>query len=594
MKATMRNLLTVVGIGFRADPPKAIGAFVLTIINSLTTVSFALWLTLLTDGAVNSDRSDVWRGVFGMVATMVVFQVTNWLSFNMRNTLMEKTAWVMDRRLIEMSAGIPGLEHHERPDYITELELLRQDRHQLSFTIGTLVNNLDTLVQMVGTMFVLSRLHPVLLLLPLFAVPSVGIAARAVKLQQTAMEKTRELGRSADHLFELSTTPGPAKETRIFALAGPLVRRHQDAWMSVDKQITKASMKVAWLTTLGWTIFALGYTAGMAFVVKLAVDGRTSAGGVLLAFTLGAQVNQQVGQAVGGVSWLLRNLKTVGRYVWLQEYTASAWPKDQGRLTPPDRLERGIELKDVSFKYPGTDSYVLKEVNLYLPAGTTVAVVGDNGAGKTTLIKLLCRFYRPTEGQILADGQDIDRFDPEQWRNRMSAGFQDFARFEFHAGEVVGVGDIPRIDDAPILERALVRGGATDVIAALPSGLATQLGKSFDEGVELSGGQWQKLALGRSMMRDPLLLVLDEPTASLDANTEHALFERFAAASDRVARASGAITVLVSHRFSTVRMADLIVVVEGGRVLEIGSHKELIEREGLYADLFEMQARAYR
>ncbi|HVF11597.1 MAG TPA: ATP-binding cassette domain-containing protein, partial [Actinomycetota bacterium] len=254
----------------------------------------------------------------------------------------------------------------------------------------------------------------------------------------------------------------------------------------------------------------------------------------------------------------------------------------------------GMELKDVSFKYPGTESYVLQGVNLSLPAGSTVAVVGDNGAGKTTLIKLLCRFYRPTEGQILADGSDIDRFEPEQWRSRMSAGFQDFARFEFQAGEVVGVGDIPQIDDGPTLERALARGGATDVITALPLGMNTQLGKSFDEGVELSGGQWQKLALGRSMMRDPLLLVLDEPTASLDANAEHALFERFAAASERAARTSGAITVLVSHRFSTVRMADLIVVVEAGRVLEIGSHKELLDRKGLYADLFEMQARGYR
>lgn len=594
MNRTLRNLSTVVSIGFKADPPRAIGAFILTTINSLTTVSFALWLTRLTDGAVNSDKSAVWQGVMGMVVTMVVFQITNWLSFNMRNTLMEKTSWIMDRRLIEMSAGIPGLEHHERPDYITELELLRQDRHQLAFTLGSLVNNLDILVQMLGTMFVLSRLHSILLLLPVFAIPSVAIAARAVRVQQTAMEESRELGRAADHLFELSTTPGPAKETRIFSLAGPLVQRHSSAWDSVDKQVTRASLKVAWLTTLGWTIFALGYTAGMAFVVKLAVDGRTSPGGVLLAFTLGAQVNQQVGQAVGGVSWLMRNLKTVGRYVWLQEYTAAALGKDPGLLSPPDKLKQGIELRDVSFKYPGTESYVLKDVNLVFPAGSTVAVVGDNGAGKTTLIKLLCRFYRPTEGQILADGQDIDQFLPEQWRSRMSAGFQDFARFEFHAGEVVGVGDIPRIAEAATVQRALERGGATDVIMRLPNGLETQLGKSFDEGVELSGGQWQKLALGRSMMRDPLLLVLDEPTASLDANTEHSLFERFAAASYRAAKTSGAITVLVSHRFSTVRMADTIVVVEGGRVLEVGSHAELLERKGLYADLFELQARAYR
>jgi ATP-binding cassette subfamily B protein len=238
---------------------------------------------------------------------------------------------------------------------------------------------------------------------------------------------------------------------------------------------------------------------------------------------------------------------------------------------------------------------VLGGVNLDLPAGSTVAIVGENGAGKTTLVKLLCRFYEPDDGQMLLDGVDIRRFDITEWRERIASGFQDFARFELVARQTVGVGDLPRLDSEPAVEGALERAHASDVIDRLEEGLSTQLGKSYAEGTELSGGQWQKLALGRAMMREqPLLLVLDEPTSALDAQAEHELFERYADNARRVGAATGAITLFVSHRFSTVRMADLIVVVADGKVLESGSHAQLMRRKGLYAELYELQAKAYR
>jgi ATP-binding cassette, subfamily B, bacterial len=241
-------------------------------------------------------------------------------------------------------------------------------------------------------------------------------------------------------------------------------------------------------------------------------------------------------------------------------------------------------------------------------------VVGENGAGKTTLVKLLCRFYEPTEGRITIDGIDFARLPAEEWRERLAGAFQDFMRFELVARTTIGVGDLPHAEDEAAVERAVERGGAGDVVRRLPRGLATQLGPTWREGVELSFGQWQKLALARGFMRDdPLLLVLDEPTAALDAETEHSLFERFAAAAraeseagtDGVGagalagRRSGRITILVSHRFSTVRMADLIVVLDvdaargGSRVAEVGSHDELIARGGLYAELYGIQAQAY-
>jgi ATP-binding cassette subfamily B protein len=260
----------------------------------------------------------------------------------------------------------------------------------------------------------------------------------------------------------------------------------------------------------------------------------------------------------------------------------------------PARLRDGIVVRQVSFAYPGSGRAVLDRVSLRLPAGKVVALVGENGAGKTTVIKLLSGFYRPDSGQILVDGVDLAQLPPHEWRRRVSAAFQDFAQLEFTAGETVGVADLPRLDDPAAVGAALARAGATSVVDGLPQGLGTQLGTRWEGGVDLSGGQWQKLALARGLMRDdPLLVVFDEPTAALDAQTEHALFERFAAAA-RAGSAHGTVTLLVSHRFSTVRMADLIVVLDGGRVLESGSHAELMAAGGLYAELYRLQSRAYR
>jgi ATP-binding cassette, subfamily B, bacterial len=260
----------------------------------------------------------------------------------------------------------------------------------------------------------------------------------------------------------------------------------------------------------------------------------------------------------------------------------------------PAALTEGIRLDDVGFTYPGTDRPVLGHVDLLLPAGSVVAVVGENGAGKSTLVKLLCRFHEVSSGRVLVDGVDLRSIDPDAWRSRIAAGFQDFVRFELTARETVGVGDLPRLSSVDAVSEALER-ARTDIAGRLPDGLDTQLGTSYADGVDLSRGQWQQLALGRAMMRDlPLLLVLDEPTSAMDAEAEHRLFARYAESAARVGRLSGAVTVFVSHRFSTVRMADVIVVVSGGMVTEVGDHDTLMARRGLYAELYDVQASAYR
>jgi ATP-binding cassette subfamily B protein len=321
---------------------------------------------------------------------------------------------------------------------------------------------------------------------------------------------------------------------------------------------------------------------------------------VLLVLAAGSRLSGYIGATVGEIGFL-RGIWLDGsrRLAWLEDYAASvAASADQ---PPPSRLSEGIRLEGVSFAYPGTDRLVLDGVDLSLPAGSVVALVGENGAGKTTLVKLLCKLYEPTAGRILVDGAPLAEIRAEAWRSRLSGAFQDFFRFEFRACHSVGVGDPPRMDDESAVVSAVERAGATDVVERLPEGLATQLGPTWPGGVEVSFGQWQKLALARGFMRDePLLLVLDEPTAALDAETEHALFERYASTARAAGSGSGngggagRVTLLVSHRFSTVRMADLIVVLDGSRVAQVGTHDELMAKGGPYAELYKIQAAAYR
>jgi ATP-binding cassette subfamily B protein len=289
------------------------------------------------------------------------------------------------------------------------------------------------------------------------------------------------------------------------------------------------------------------------------------------------------------------------RLAWLEDYAASF--DARADAPAPDTLTRGIEFDRVWFTYPGTQEPVLRDVSLTLPAGTVVAIVGENGAGKTTLVKLLSKFYEPSDGRILIDGVDLATISAEQWRTRLAGAYQDFFRFELLAHQTVGVGDVPRVDDGDAVHAAVDRAGATDVVERLEAGLDTQLGPGWPDGIDVSFGQWQKLALARGFMRDePLVLVLDEPTAALDAETEHALFERYAAQAHSTSDPDGGrrdtprgrIVILVSHRFSTVRMADLIVVLDGSRVVEVGSHDELVARGGQYAELYAIQATAYR
>ncbi|HET6212681.1 MAG TPA: ABC transporter ATP-binding protein, partial [Micromonosporaceae bacterium] len=445
------------------------------------------------------------------------------------------------------------------------------------------------------TVALLMSVHPALALLALFALPTVFTSSWRPGVERTAEERGAPANRLARHLFVTMTTAAPGKEVRLTGIGSLLVGRRRAEWERWYAMVSAARWTSAVWHTLGWAVFGAGYVGAVVFVSS---GLHASSSDVLLVLAAGARLSAYIGATVGEIGFL-RGIWMDGsrRLAWLEDYAAAmVAPAD---LPVPDRLVRGVTLEHVSFAYPGTDRLVLRDVSVRLPAGSVVAVVGENGAGKSTLVKLLCQLYTPTSGRILVDGVDLARMPAEDWRARLAGAFQDFFRFELRAREAVGLGDVPRIEDLPSVRTAVERAGAVDVVDRLAAGLETQLGAAWPDGVEVSFGQWQKLALARGFMRDsPLLLVLDEPTAALDAETEHALFERYAAAVRAQSAdghdGNGRITILVSHRFSTVRMADQIVVLDGARVVETGSHEELMAAAGTYAELYQIQAAAYR
>jgi ATP-binding cassette subfamily B protein len=334
-------------------------------------------------------------------------------------------------------------------------------------------------------------------------------------------------------------------------------------------------------------VASASYYVAYAWIIFEAVSGRITIGSMTFYLTLFRQSQGTFQGLFDTINRLYENGLFMDNLFDFLKLTPQMARAD--RPAPmPDRFQHGLEFRSVWFRYPGREDWALRDVNLRIAPGEKLALVGPNGAGKTTMIKLLTRLYDPTEGQITLDGVDLREYDPDELRQRIGVIFQDFVKYQLTVKENIGFGQIDELDDDARVRYAAERGGADEVVAELPQGIDTMLGRWFEKGHELSGGQWQKVALGRAFMRDGEVLVLDEPTAALDAEREYEIFQRFRELTN------GKIAVLISHRFSTVRMADRIAVIEDGRIVELGSHEQLLARGGTYARLFEMQAEGYR
>jgi ATP-binding cassette subfamily B protein len=584
-----RSLARSLRIAYRAEPRLLVVSFVLVAGSWLPDAFGALWLKLLATGVTDHRRSLVMWSAFGLAAAAAAGWLLRTLGDRIQSRFRDRATIEIEAHVAHLQASVASIEHHERPEYLDRLQLLREQVFLLNHLYESLMSSVGSVGRIVITVALLASIHPVLVLLVVFAIPPAVVSTWRAGVERRTEENAAPKARLARHLFEVGTAAGPGKEIRVSRTEELLTTRRRDAWEAWFAEVSRARWISALSHTAAWAVFGAAYVGAVVFVAS---GLHRSAGDVLLALAAGANLSRYLGVTVGQAEFLRWTLDASQRLAWLEDYAATNIAAADSPV--PAAFRDAIRFEHVSFRYPGTETLVLEDVDLELRAGSVVALVGENGAGKTTLVKLLCRFYEPTQGRITVDGVDLAHVPAQEWRDRLSGAFQDFFRFEYDARTSIGVGELERADDEGAVGAAVARAGAHDVVARMPLGLDTQLGPTWNEGVELSIGQWQKLALARGFMRDnPLLCVLDEPTAALDAETEHALFERFAFAS-RAASDDGRITVLVSHRFSTVRMADQIVVLDGAHVVEAGAHDELMARGGLYAELYAMQASAYR
>jgi len=585
-------------LGYHHEPALLAAALVLSLVAALPDALMALWLKLLGQGVLDHDRTLLRTAAIGLGLSATATWFLRTVSTRVQRHFRDKVTIALESHVARLQASVVTIAHQEQPAYLDRLSLLRDHVFVLDHMYMSLFTTCGWVLRLGVTIGLLVSIHPALALLAVFALPTVATSSWRPGVERAAQEKGAQSDRLAKHLFLTATTAPPGKEVRVTGIGERLIVDRRRAWEGWYRPVSAARWGSAAWHALAWATFGAAYIGAVVFVSS-GLDAPP--GDVLLILAAGSRLSAYIGATVGEIGFL-RGIWLDGsrRMAWLEDYANSL--KAEADQPVPARLERGITLDHVSFAYPGTSRMVLDDVSVELPAGAVIAVVGENGAGKSTLVKLLCKLYEPSSGQILVDGAPLARMAADGWRSRLAGAFQDFFRFELPARHSVGVGDEPRMDDAPAVDAAVERAGAADVVEGLPVGLATQLGPTWPDGVEVSFGQWQKLALARGFMRErPLLLVLDEPTAALDAETEHALFERYAAAAHRVDPAAaddgaseGRITLLVSHRFSTVRMADLIVVLDGAHVVEVGTHTELMAHNGQYAELYGIQAAAYR
>ena len=580
-------------LGYRHEPRLMAAAFVLSQLAALPDALLALWLMLLGNGVLQHRPGLVRAAALGLGLSAAATWLLRTVSARVQRRFRDRVTVALESHVARLQASIATIAHQERPEYLDRLAMLRDQVFVLDHMYVSLFSTIGWILRLGVTVALLASIHPALLLLAVFAVPTVLTSTWRPAVERVAQERGAQANRLARHLFTTATTAPPGKEVRVTGIGERLALQRRAAWDRWYGPVSSTRWRSAMWHTLAWAVFGAAYVGAVVFV---AWGIAASAGAVLLVLAAGARLSAYIGATVGELGFL-RGFWMDGsrRLAWLEDYAESV--AASGDLPVPDRLRDGIRFDRVSFAYPGTSRLVLDDVSVTFPAGSVVAIVGENGAGKTTMVKLLAKMYEPTSGRILVDGTPLARLPADGWRAKLAGAFQDFFRFELRARQTVGVGDVVRLDDESAVAAAVDRAGAGDVVSRLAKGLDTQLGPTWPGGVEVSFGQWQKLALARGFMRErPLLLVLDEPTAALDAETEHALFERYAAAAPGGGQRedTGRITILVSHRFSTVRMADLIIVLSGAHVAEVGTHDELMARRGPYSELYGIQAAAYR
>ena len=578
-------------------------AFIFSILSSLVPV-IQIWISKIVldnvvqtlDNATEGASID-WPNLLSPIGGIFAVWALGGICQSMSNGLMEQLGLCVknhSHQLILRKASQLDIAFFDTSSFYDEMDRAIRDGYRATSLAMLSVGIIASAVSLIAILGLLVRVHwaaPLVILVT--AMPQVVIGGYYASQRFSIVGALTRNRRVSDYLSRLLSSRESIKEIRIFGLHNEFLARFNDYWEAYTKgviQIRFAQERSAFLFGL---LSMTGTACIWGYAVIRAVGRHITIGDIALAF-------QAADRSRTGLVSLFRNLGSFYEHTLFAANLFRFLDIDptsiEGALTPPTKsplpmpkiLSKGIEFRNVSFRYPRSDRFVLKNVSFSIKAGESVAIVGENGTGKTTLVKLLTRFYDPTEGIVFLDGKDLRDYDPKELHRQIGVIFQDFVRYDLSAKENIGFGQVEFLEDKEKIHDAAEKGGSSEIIRKLPEGFNTILGKTFDEGVDLSGGEWQKLALSRAFMRHAQILVLDEPTAALDAFAEYEIHKRF------VDLTSDKTTIFISHRFSTVRMAQHILVLQNGKLVEEGSHGDLMNLNGLYTNMFNTQADRYR
>jgi ATP-binding cassette subfamily B protein len=595
-RTTWRGFRRVLGLVWDANASLTLSLAILNLLQGLIPAA-RVWLSkLLVDAVVAAVSSGVGTAALPQIAMLVAAQFLLGAASNLLGTgsnicqqLLQEQVSNRIQLLVMRHANQLDLVFFERPQFYDLLQTVQREAAyrpvQMVQTAFMLIRQVLTFVSLLALLVNLEWFIAAAALLA--PIPAFISSARYGWQGYQMMRWQSPLRRMMSYLTNLMTTDIYNKEVKLFTLGDFFIARFSRLFQRYYAEMRGLVIR-RYIAGAMWSMLTV-LTSGLTFlyVAYRTLAGAISVGGLTMYVQAADGVSQAFSAVLGALQSMYEHQLYLQTLFELLDFKPSVQAPDHPR---PFRrpLREGIEFRDVSYTYEGKDEPALSHVNFTIAPGETVAIVGHNGAGKTTLVKLLARLYDPQEGQVLIDGHDVREYDPDVLRNEFGVLFQDFVSYQFSARENIGVGRIERLDDEPAITDAADKSGATDIISRLPQGFDTVLGKWFDGGVNLSGGEWQKVALGRAFMREAQILILDEPSAALDARAEYELFSRLQQL------AHGRTAIFISHRFSTVRRADRILVFEQGRLIESGTHEELVALGGRYAELFNLQAASYR
>jgi ATP-binding cassette subfamily B protein len=591
--ASLRNIRPLLGMVWDTSPPLVSITTALRLVRALIPLAM-LWISkLILDGVVawikhgSGNARALWKLVALELGLAVLSDLLARANSLADSLLGDRFTNRISVRLIEHATQL-DLASFEDPVFYDKLERARRQTTGRVGLLAAVLNVAQDTLSLISLSAGLIVFSPWLMLLLIAAViPAFLGETHFTTLAYSVLYRWTPQRRLLDYIRMLGASNQSAKEVKIFGLGPHLAERYCEVSERIYNENKKVAVKRASVGFLLNLISTGGYYGAYAVVLIRTLAGAISVGTFIFltgAFSRSRMYIEKILQSFTDISDQALYLKDLFEFFEMQPAIHSI----PGALPAPRPIRSGFEFRNVAFAYPGSPNMVVENINFRLETQEKIALIGENGAGKTTLVKLLARLYDPTIGQILLDGVDLREYDVEDLRKEIGIIFQDYMRYELLAKENIGFGKIEDLADQSRIEMAAHKSMAFQVIAKLPSGYDQMIGRRFDGGVDLSGGEWQKFALARAYMRDAQLLILDEPTATLDARAEYEVFRRFAELT------KGRMAVLISHRFSTVRMADRILVLQDGRIREQGTHKHLVALGGQYAELFELQAAGYR